>query len=183
MRKAERVLRATCLVAALAGCASAPPPPAPQRSAEELSRDEDLGTLVTRTVRGLDAKTFRAVTARAVAGRVLLAGAVAKPGQRRQAEAAAAAIGGVTEIRNEILLAETAAFDRFLPDPARERALRARLAAIPGVAAADYGLAVIDGAVYLTGTARSPEELARVKAALLADDGVKWVVEAVVTPR
>ncbi|MDA8230831.1 MAG: BON domain-containing protein [Magnetospirillum sp.] len=156
--------------------------PAPERTVSERERDDALASAVTGRIRGLDGRAYRTVTATVLAGRVLLTGAVVKPEQRRNAEQAAAQVPGVVDVRDEIQLVEERFFDRYLPDPGSETALSARLAADPAIAASDYEIRVVDGVVYLLGSAGSPAAVEHVKEVLAAEPSVKWVVVAVTRP-
>jgi len=170
----------------LAGCAPGGPgrpAPIPERSGAERAVDSDVATVVAKRIGALDAKAFRAVAVKAMGGRVLLTGAVIKPGQRRQVEQEAAKVDGVTRVHNEVVLVGESWLDRFLPDAERERALAARLSAEAEVTAANYDIRVVNGVAYLLGRAGSAGELERAKAALVEDSAVKWVVDsAVVLP-
>jgi len=172
--------------ALLAGCVQTARPPgaAPvvERGRAEKSRDDDLGATVTKRVRALDPAAFRAVSAKAVGGRVLLTGVVVKPEQRRRAERTAATVDGATEVRNEIQLAEDRAFDQFTPDTARETALLERLAADPAIGSRNLDLRLVNNVAYVVGTARDAGEIERIRANLTEAPGVKWVVAAVTAP-
>ena len=175
-----------CLLTALlvGACAQrgAPPPliapaaPIGQPLVVPLTRpDADpLGTSVTARIRALDPQAYRAVTALAAGGRVMLAGVVVKPAQRRRAERAAAAAPGVVAVRNEILLAEEPAFDQFRPDIAHEAALIVRLAALGGRGELD--LRVLNSVAYVVAGPRTAEQAARLRDALAEDAALKWTV-------
>lgn len=168
----------------LAGCAppaqSIKPVMAPQAAAPtrllQQAHVDTLGETITTQIRAVDPVAFRAVTAKALGGRLLLTGAVVKPEQRRRAERAAAAIPGVVAVSNEVLLAEEKAFDLFTPDIAHEAALAARLAADSSTGTGALELRVVNHVAYLVATPRSPDQTARIKELLTEDSGVKWVV-------
>jgi hypothetical protein len=175
---------ALVMVLSLAACAPAAQPPitAPIAQLAQVPvqvappRADELGAIVTRTIRALDPAAFRAVTATALGGRVLLTGAVVKPEQRRRAERAAAATAGVAAVDDQLLLAEDKAFDLFAPDTDREAALLARLAADGKAGQGAIDLRVVNGIAYLICAPRSADEVARIKEMLTEDAAVKWVV-------
>lgn len=172
------------LAALLAGCAPPAQTVKPTQVAQpaaaprpiEPTHADSLGDTVTARIHALDATAFRAVTAQAVGGRVLLTGAVVKPEQRRRAERTAAAMSGVVAVTNEVLLAEDAAFNLFIPDTARESALTARLATDESTGHGAFELRVVNHVAYVIAAPRSPDQTARVKELLTEDPNVKWVV-------
>lgn len=98
-----------------------------ERSRQDANRDDVIASILTRKLRELDASAYRGVTVEVWSGRVLLMGAVIKPDQRRRAEQNAAGISGVTRVINELILAEDRALDLFIPDQAKEGAVRRHL--------------------------------------------------------
>lgn len=176
MRRAA-VLVLACLSLAACQTAETPRPQAVhavQRPHEAVVRDDALKAEAARRVAQLaPSRAYRAVTVEAWGGRVLLMGAVIKPEQRRRAEQAARAVPGATEVLNELVLAEDGALDLFLPDAAREAALRRQLG-LEGEGAPS--LRVIHGVAFLLGAARSAAEAETLKEDAGEGDGIKWVV-------
>jgi osmotically-inducible protein OsmY len=171
---------------ALAACApqaerptAAPEAPPPVRSRTESNRDDALKAVIHRRLSELDRRALRAVTVEVWQGRALLLGAVPKPEQRRKAEQVARAVEGVTEVVNELVLAEDKALDNFAPDPAREEAVR-RALGIEGKAG--ITVRVVNGVAFLMGAASSPAQAEAMKADALDVDGVKWAVGCFKTP-
>lgn len=152
-----------------------PPPVKVERSRIEMNRDDALTRLVGQRLLAADKDALRAITVEVFEGRALMAGAVAKPEHRRRAEAAARAVEGVTEVFNEVVVAEEKTFANYAAHPALERDLRSRMLddrSLGGV----YALRMVNGVAYLLGTVGSPDEVDRAKALLADAEGVKWVV-------
>ncbi len=159
---------AACQTTESAGPVTVAPPI--ERSASQALQDDAIKAQVSRRIAELDRRAYRAVTVESWSGRVLLMGAVIKPEQRRKAEQVARAQDGVTEVLNELVLAEDRALDAFAADPARDDALRRALGVEgqTGVTAR-----VVNGVAFLLGAAASPEAM---KADASEAAGIKWVV-------
>lgn len=174
------------LAALLAACVEQPGPerpaveaPPPVRSRADANRDDALKAVIERHLREIDRRALRAVTVEVWRGRALLMGAVAKPEQRRKAEAAARAVTGVTEVVNELVLAEDKALGMFTPDPAREDAVRAALG-LEGKAG--ITVRVVNGVAFLLGAAASRDQAEAMKADALDVEGIKWAVAVLTAP-
>lgn len=174
---------------ALAACVEQPaggdqprvasPPPPPVRSRSESNRDDVLKSMIARRLADLDRRAMRGVTVEVWRGSALLMGAVAKPDLRRRAEESAAAVTGVAEVINELVLAEDQALDAFAPDWEREEAVRLALG-IEGKAG--IVVRVINGVAFLLGAVSAPEQSEAMKADALDVAGVKWAVARLKTP-
>lgn len=176
-----RTLPAIALLLLTAACAQAPAATQGGRLHEErppavAASDLSLKEKVAARLLDLDRRLFRAVTVEAWEGRVLLMGAVVKPEQRRRLEQLARSVDGVTQVHNEVLLAEEKLFDGFAPDIGRERAVTAALAGDPDLTRVSATVRVVNGVVYLLGSAPSAAEADKAKEAALDLEGVKWVV-------
>ncbi len=144
----------------------------------ERGRDDTIGRTVASRLSESDAGAFRNVSVLAWDGAVLLTGAVAKPEQRRRAGQIAGAVGGVSTVHNELTLVEAAAAAAFVADAGGEQRLQTALSGRSDIAGA-YAVRMVNGVVYLLGTARSAEDVARATDFARDADGVKWVVEHV----
>jgi len=190
-----RRLAALVLVTLLAACQTAETPARPEvsapsaaparpaaqafagleRSRAEANKDDILKSQLSRRIAELDRRAYRAVTVEVWGGRALLMGAVIKPMQRRKAEQVAAALDGIAEVHNELVLAEDKALDVFAADPAREEAVRQAL----GVQGRNGTIIrVINGVAFLLGGAPSAEAVTAMKADAGTVPGIKWVVSA-----
>ncbi|MGE5505630.1 MAG: BON domain-containing protein [Actinomycetota bacterium] len=174
------------LSALVAGCATegtkppqaAEPAVAVSRSRNEMNRDDGVARVVMRTLAEADRNSFRAVTAEVWNGRTLLVGAVSKPEQRRRASGLAKGVEGVTEVIDELILAEDKTFAAFSPVAQVENDLRGRILsddAIKGF----YSVRVVNGVAYMLGVAPTADEILRVKAIAMEHPQVKWVVSHV----
>lgn len=189
-----RRLAVLVLVTALAACQTAETPSRPEvaaaptaaalpaqafagleRSRAVANKDDILKSLVARKIAEQDRRAYRAVTVEVWGGRALLIGAVIKPEQRRKAAQVAAAVDGIAEVHNELVLAEDKALDVFAADPAREDAVRQALG-LQGRAGTI--VRVINGVAFLLGAAPSAEAAAAMKADAGTVPGIKWVVSA-----
>ena len=196
-----RRLAVLVLVTALAACqtaetparpevaapaAAAPSRPAAQaftgleRPRAQANRHDILKSQLSRRIAELDRAAYRAVTIEVWGGRALLMGAVIKPAQRRKAEQVAAALDGIAEVHNELVLAEDKALDVFAADPAREEAVRQAL----GVQGRNGTVVrVVNGVAFLLGAAPGAEAAAAMKADAGEVPDIKWVVSAIKVAR
>ena len=106
---------------------------------------------------------FKGVSVLAWDQTVLLTGAVAKPESRRRAEQIAKTIGGVTQVFNDLVMAEDPAAIAFVPEVSREQRIYAGLLGADDITGA-YVVRAVNGVVTLLGTARSAEDVARATA-------------------
>lgn len=153
--------------------------PPPVRGRAEANRDDALKAMIERHLHEIDRRAMRAVTVEVWRGQALLMGAVTKPDHRRKAEAAARGATGVTAVVNELVLAEDKALDLFLPDTAREEAVRAALG-LEG--RAGITVRVVNGVAFLLGAASSKGQAEAMKADALDVDGIKWAVAVLAEP-
>lgn len=165
-------------VMAAAAPAAAPVAPAfagLERNRNQANKDDALRSILGRRIAEQDRRAYRGVTVEVWGGRALLMGAVIKPMQRRKAEQVAAALDGIAEVHNELVLAEDKALDVFAADPAREEAVRQAL----GVQGRNgTTIRVINGVAFLLGAAPGAEAVTAMKADAGTVPGIKWVVSA-----
>jgi hyperosmotically inducible protein len=195
MKKTLPKLACAACLAVLAACAQPGPSSPPASSASpvtldstgrvtrlraERNQDDSLGRAVLGALRGNDSGAFKGVSALAWDGAVLLAGAVAKPEQRRRAETLAKE-AGARSVHNELVLDENPAQPAFVPDVAREQKIYAALLGRQDVTGA-YVVRMVNGVVTLLGSAVSLDDVARAMDAVRGMDDVKWVVNRVSTP-
>lgn len=148
------------------------------RPRAERNQDDSIGRAVLGSLRQNDAGAFKGVSVLAWDGAVLLAGAVAKPEQRRRAEQLAQAVSGVSRVYNDLVMDEAPGSPAFVPDVAREQKIYAGLLGQSEVSGA-YVVRMVNGVVTLLGTARSPQDVDAAMAFARESDGVKWVVNRV----
>lgn len=92
-------------------------------------------------------------------GRVLITGVVQEPEDRVEAVRLAWQVPGVTQIINEIQVADSEGVGGYLKDTWIGTQLRAKLTANRDVNALNYSIDVVRGVVYLMGVAESQAEL------------------------
>lgn len=173
---AVSVLLAACQTIDAPHPVASAPIPAIERSRNEAVHDDVLKSQITRRM-AEQGRAFRSVTVEAWGGRVLLMGAVIKPEQRRKAEQLARATDGVTDVLNELVLAEDKALDAFAPDPARDTAARRALGIESGTGTT---VRVINGVAFLLGATPTADAAAAIKADATEIEGIKWVVSHLV---
>ncbi|MBI1326075.1 MAG: BON domain-containing protein [Alphaproteobacteria bacterium] len=112
-------------------------------------------------------------------GRVLITGIVQKPEHRVEAVKLAWEVDGVTQVINEIKVAESTGLTGAASDTWIATKLRARITVDKYVQSINYNIDVVDGNVYLMGTAQNEAELKRVVKISRETSGVKNVVSYV----
>ena len=112
-------------------------------------------------------------------GRVVLTGSVPEPRQRIRAAEAAWATPGVVAVDDSLTVAGDSGTRAYLSDVAITGEVRYALLTAAGVQSLNYTVTTIDGAVHLTGLARSDAELARAVEAARRVAGVRKVVSHV----
>lgn len=140
--------------------------------------DDALERRVKSALTAADGTAYRGVTTRAWDGGILLTGAVVKPGLRRSAAEIAMGVEGVTQVFDELALAENPTSPVYVPDTALEQRIYAGLLGQDSVTGA-YEVRVINGVAYLQGSARDRADVGRAAEFVRGFDGVKWVVDHV----
>lgn len=152
---------------------TAAPPLGPSRPAIVASHDARLAAQIETRLRDLDGRAYRGVSVLVWNGRVVLAGAVAKPMQRRRAEQVATTTPGIGGVANDLIMAEDRALEMFLPDTPREQAIRAHL----GLTGTDAAIVrVVNGVAFLVGGSTGTDQAEALREDAGEVDGVKWVV-------
>lgn len=115
-----------------------------------------------------DASLSTAVDVSVSDGAVLMTGKVKTPEEKITATKLAWEIKGVREVVNEIQVTDQSTIKDIAKDLAASAQLRARLIAEKDVSSLNFSIDVVNGVVYLSGVAASPEEMNKVVA--LAQD-------------
>ena len=108
--------------------------------------------------------------------RVMLTGLVKDVAARNRAEELTRLVSGVQEIYNEIQVTDQAGIKASAEGLIVETKLKVKLLTAEGVRSINYRLRVINGVVYVLGTAVSPEELERVVSIAYATHDVSEVI-------
>ena len=95
-------------------------------------------------------------------GSVLFTGKVKTPEDKVQATKLAWEIKGVREVINELQVSDTASIKDIAKDLAASATLRGKLIADKEISSLNFSIDVVNGTVYLSGVASSPEEMNRV---------------------
>jgi osmotically-inducible protein OsmY len=109
-------------------------------------------------------------------GRVLIAGALPTESQRGEAEALARQAGGVREVINEVVVVPPRELGRFARDLKIEATIEKRLLFAKGIESINYSVEVVNGVVYLLGTASDGRELDRAITVIAGVPGVRRIV-------
>lgn len=109
-------------------------------------------------------------------GRVLIVGTVRTPEDRVRASQVAWQIQGVTDVVNELQVAEEQGGLAYLKDVRISNQLRGRLLTAVDVADSNYDFETVNGVVYILGVARDRQELEYVAELAATIAGVERVV-------
>ena len=109
-------------------------------------------------------------------GRVMLIGYMGNPQDKARVEAIARTVGGITSIRNELLVGDPLTFSEKTSDTVISTKLRTALFGDGSVSSINYSIRVLRSIVYITGTAMTQAELDGVIAHARDVSGVHGVV-------
>lgn len=126
-----------------------------------------------------DIEAFRKLSTTINQGRVLITGAVQNPEHRVEAVRLAWQVKGVSQVINEIRVAESEGITGFVKDNWITSKLRTSLTFDRGVQSINYSIDTVQGVVYLMGVAQNQAELNRVIEVARTISGVKQVVSYV----
>ena len=124
-------------------------------------------------------RLFQDVSIDVTEGRVLRTGKVEDPQDRVEAVRIAWQVEGVKEVINEIQVTDKGGIVSYLTDVRISNELRADLLFDREISAINYNVDTVGQIVYLTGIAKSQDELDRVIAHARTISGVKQVVSHV----
>ena len=95
-------------------------------------------------------------------GAVLFTGKVKTPEDKIQATRLAWEIKGVREVVNELKVADTSSIKDIAKDLAASATLRGKMIADKDISSLNFSIDVVNGIVYLSGVASTPEEMNKV---------------------
>ena len=95
-------------------------------------------------------------------GAVLFTGQVKTPEDKIQATRMAWEIKGVREVVNELKVADTSSIKDIAKDLAASATLRGKMIADKDISSLNFSIDVVNGIVYLSGVASTPEEIDKV---------------------
>ncbi len=126
-----------------------------------------------------DVIAFKKLSTTINQGRVLLTGVVQNPEHRVEAVRLAWQVKGVTQVINEIRVADSEGVTGFVKDAWITSRLRGSITLDRGVQSINYSIDTVQGVVYLMGVAQNQAELNRVIETARTISGVKQVISYV----
>ncbi len=153
-----------------------------------VAQDRSIGSAIDDTGTDLDIQSqladdsfdaYRRVHVEVYEGRVLLTGTVKTPEERQKAARIAWSRPNVKEVINEIEVTDKSPVKRWPKDTWISTRLKTKMMWDRKVKSLNYQVDVVNGTVYLSGVAHSPEELERLTDIARNMKGVKRVVSHV----
>lgn len=141
--------------------------------------DTKIKVLINEAWFNYDVDAFRKLSTTINHGRVLVTGVVQDPAQRVEAVRLVWQVPGVTQVMNEIRVAESTGVTGFVKDAWITSRLRGSLTLDREVQSINYSIDTVQGIVYLMGVAQDQAELNQVIEAARTISGVKQVVSYV----
>jgi osmotically-inducible protein OsmY len=141
--------------------------------------DSKIDIAIKKRLYAVDSKLFSEVSAVTNQGCVLLTGVVSNPEWGGIAEREAWQVDGVVAVDNNVTSGEELSPGQIVKDGFITSSCRSSLLCAFSVRSVNYKLKTADGVVYVTGVARTEEELNTVLSKLQNVSGVKKVVSYV----
>jgi len=135
---------------------------AEERGVETALNDLQIDLKIKQNLLERDENLLAAVSTEVVEGRVLLTGAVKEPETRIDVARIAWSVEGVSEVINEIRVADDANLAAASKDLFITTDLRTRMMGDREISAINYSIETVRGTIYLLGIAQSETELKRV---------------------
>ena len=126
-----------------------------------------------------DVEAFRKLSTTINQGRVLITGVVQNPDHRVEAVRLAWQVPGVTQVINEVRVANSEGITGFVKDTWITSRLRGAITFDRSVQSINYSIDTVQGVVYLMGVAQNQAELNRVLETARTISGVKQVISYV----
>lgn len=126
-----------------------------------------------------DHETHMRLTLQVWDGRVLVAGVLPDEAQRTQALAAVRGVDGVREVIDAVETGTPRDAARFVADKQIEKDIELRLLLVRDVESINYSVQVVNGRVYLIGTAQDSGELTRALSVVREVAGVRQIASHV----
>ena len=152
-----------------------------ERTTKDALRDADIKLGVNKRLLGQSTGLFGDVSVDVVEGRVLLTGSVPTRDDKVTATRLAWETPGVSAVEDDLQVGEDAGTMAYLEDAWISNQLRVKLLTDRKVSSVNYNVETVDKVVYLTGLARTREELAAVIRQASDVPGVARVVSLVLT--
>jgi osmotically-inducible protein OsmY len=145
----------------------------------DSANDLKIDVAIKRELYKADSKLFSEISAVTNQGCVLLTGVTLNPERAAIAEKVAWKIDGVIAVDNNITSGEEISPGQIVKDSLITSSCRSALICTPAARSVNYKLKTTNGVVYVTGIARTEEELNAVLSKLQNVSGVKKVVSYV----
>lgn len=147
-----------------------------ERSVARSLNDVSAGRAIRARMYRAQGYNLRGVDIDVAEGIVLLSGNVPRTEDRIEAERIAWSADRVLQVGNEITIEGGQSTIANVKDGVLNQSIRARLIATKAVKARNFGVEVQNGTVYLTGIARTPDELALAAHIASTTRGTKEVI-------
>jgi len=169
-------LSSGCIAAAAAGAAGVGMLAVQDRTIGEGIDDTAASSEVKARLIAADAEGFQQVDVVVEEGNLLLAGVVVDEQHKQTAAMIGRSVRTVHQVYNEISVGPPRRFGRNASDEVISTQIRARMVASPHVRSVNVNILTFNGNVYLTGLARSQDELQRAAQIAATVPGVRQVV-------
>lgn len=182
-----RLALAASLLGSMAGCAgfyvgaaaTAGVMALQERGLDGASQDIAIRTRINQLWFEQDHETHMRLTLQVWDGRVLVAGVVPDAAQRARALASVRSVDGVREVIDEVETGTPRDAARFVADKQIEKDIEMRLLLTRDVDSINYSVQVVNGRVYLLGTAQDAGELTRALSVMREVGGVRRIASHV----
>lgn len=154
---------------------------AQERSTFDALTDTEIEISLANRLGSQSGELYRDVAVDVTEGRVVLTGSVPRRDDKITATRLAWETPGVTEVSDELTVAEDSGTMAWFNDAAISNRVRYELFTDLDVRSANYNVETVDRVVHLTGIARSEAELSRAIQHARAVSGVERVVSHVLT--
>ena len=152
-----------------------------ERTTGQALTDVEIEVSIQNRLLNHSGELFRDVSVDVHEGRVLLAGSVPRRADQIEATRQAWDVPGVAQVTDELKVAEDSGTTAYLEDVWISNQIRYALLTDLDIRSVNFNVTTVDGAVHLTGLARSRSELDRVINHARVVPGVVEVVNHAIT--
>ena len=145
--------------------------------------DTFLMTKIITKISGVELKNFTNITVSVSHGHVLLAGNVESQNKRLELMKEVWKIEGVKKVYNEMYLGSSQTFSERADDLLFETRIKNRLLFEPGIYSNNYSVDVVNGNVYVMGTASNFDEKTKLENFLREMKDIKKLITIVSLPK
>ncbi|MEL6479427.1 MAG: BON domain-containing protein, partial [Pseudomonadota bacterium] len=152
-----------------------------ERTTGQALTDVEIEISIQNRLINHSGELFRDVSVDVHEARVVLTGSVPRRADQIAATREAWAVPGVAEVTDELAIAEDSGTETYLNDVWISNQLRYHLLTDLDIRSVNFNITTVDGAVHITGLARSEAELQRVIRHAQSVPGVRHVVNHALT--